>query len=98
LVSSGCRPAKSRPASREDGRRETTLNRDRLKPSVPAAQHAENQRCVAENDGQENYHEFGQLMPAQIARQLREEQLPCAFYNEFSHSFKLLSFFKPSPG
>ena len=39
-----------------------------VKPSVPAAHHAEHQRRVAENDGPENEHEFGQLMPAQIAR------------------------------
>jgi len=29
---------------------------------------------------------------AQFTRQMREQQLPRAFYNKFSHNFKLLSY------
>jgi hypothetical protein len=70
----------------------TTSNQNSLKSSATAMHHPENQRCVAENDGQENKHESGQLMAAQLTRQMRVEQLPRPFHNKFCHSFKLLSF------
>jgi hypothetical protein len=64
---------------------------------MPAPHQTEHQCCVAESERQQDNHENGQVIPAQIARQMREEQLRRPFYNKFSHNFKLLSFFPAIP-
>jgi hypothetical protein len=47
---------------------------------------------LASGRGEGDEQKFGHLLSAHVVRQMRENQFPGAFYNYFSHSFKLLFF------